>query len=259
VIVNYRTPVLTLAAMESALAEEDVRRVVVVDSASGDDSAAVLRGAITDERVRVVEATRNKGFGAGVNLGVAAAGTPLVLVLNSDATLRPGTLGLLVTALLADDNLGVLAPAIVEGDGRTPQAAAFGPLPHRWQLLVPGPMALLRDTGRADETRPGWVSGVAMLLRTADFRALGGFDEDFEMYFEDVDLCRRIRERGQSVGRLPAATVVHAAGSSWRSVRDQKRQFHRSKAIYAGKVGATGVELRIIGALGRARVALAAR
>ena len=254
VIVNYRTGGLTAGAVESVLGEADVREVVVVDNASGDGSVEYLRGALADERVRMVAAGRNGGFGAGVNLGAAACRSPLLLILNSDATAEPGSVGLLVSALLADAGVGVVAPAVrLAGGG--PQPDAFGRLPGRWELLVPGRG---RWTGSGDPQRPEWVSGVAMLLRAADFRSVGGFDERFEMYFEDLDLCRRLREQGRSVARLPAATVVHAAGSSFRSARDQKRCFHRSKAVYARKLGASAVEVRIIDLLGRLRTGLRA-
>lgn len=253
VIVNYRTPDLTARAVESVLTEEDVREVVVVDNASGDGSADHLRQRLADPRVQVVDAGRNGGFGAGVNLGAARCRSPLLLILNSDATVERGSVGLLVSALLADDRVGVLAPAVrLAGGG--PQPDAFGRLPRRWELLVPGPG---RWTGGGDERRPGWVSGVAMVLRAADFRTLGGFDERFEMYFEDVDLCRRLREQSRSVARVPEATVVHAAGGSWRSTSEQRRRFHRSKALYAAKLGATAVEVRIIDLLGRLRAAVA--
>lgn len=255
VIVNYRTRELTAGAVASVLGEDDVREVVVVDNASGDGSVEHLRGAFAGDRVRVVAADRNGGFGAGVNLGAAACRSPLLLILNSDATVEPGSVGLLVSALLADDGVGVVAPAVrLAGGG--PQPDAFGRLPRRWELLVPGRG---RWTGRGDGNRPQWVSGVAMLLRAADFRSVGGFDERFEMYLEDVDLCRRLHERGRSVARLPAAAVVHAAGASWASTRDQKRRFHRSKARYAEKLGASAVEVGVIELLGRLRATAARR
>lgn len=252
VIVNYRTRELTARAVASVLAEDDVREVVVVDNASGDGSAEHLRDAFSDGRVRVVEADQNGGFGAGVNLGAGACGSPLLFILNSDATVEPGSLALLVSALLGDERVGVLAPAVrLAGGG--PQPDAFGRLPRRWELMVPGRG---RWTGGGDDRQPEWVSGVAMLVRAADFRSVGGFDERFEMYFEDLDLCRRLREQGRAAARLPAATVVHAAGRSWRSTSEKKRRFHRSKGLYARKLGASPVEVRIIDLLGRLRGAV---
>ncbi len=156
-----------------------------------------------------------------------------------------------MSALLADEGLAVVAPAVRLVDGSS-QPDAFGRLPRRSELLVPGRR---RWTGGAEKLRPEWVSGVAMLLRAADFRSVGGFDERFEMYFEDVDLCRRLREAGRRVARVPASTVVHAGGGSWRSTHDQKRRFYRSKALYAEGLGASAIELRVIDLSGRLRVA----
>lgn len=256
VIVNYRTKELTCDAVASVLPEADVREVVVVDNGSGDGSADHLRRTFPDERVRVVESPRNGGFGAGVNLGVAESRSPLLLILNSDAAVRGGSIALLVTALLADDSLGVVAPTVLQADGEAEQPDAYGRLPRRWELLLSGAWS----TNRSGHAAPvEWVSGVAMLLRSADFRSLEGFDEDFKMYFEDVDLCRRIRARGQSVRRLAEAGVVHGGGRSWPSGREQRRRYHLSRVVYARKLGATAVELWLICVTGRLRTSLPSR
>lgn len=255
IIVNYRTKELTENAVLSVLAEVDVTEVIVVDNASGDDSARHLRSTLRDERVRVVEATTNGGFGAGANLGVDACRSSLVLILNSDATLHPGSLGVLVTALLADDAVGLIAPAVLRAEDALPQPAAFGRLPRRWEIQLPG--VFRRRVGKGGPVE--WVTGVAMLLRTSDFRSVGGFDEDFKMYFEDLDLCRRIRARGQVVQCVAAAQVTHMGGKSWQSSREQAHRYHVSRAIYARKLGATAFEVRLISLSGWLRTVLGGR
>jgi GT2 family glycosyltransferase len=97
-----------------------------------------------------------------------------------------------------------------------------------------------------------------MLLRRHDFLSVGGFDPDFHMYLEDVDLCRRFRERGMDVVREPASVVVHLGGRSWRSGVDQRERFQTSKIKYFTKAGASPAQLAYLNALGAARV-LAAR
>lgn len=253
IIVNWRTMALTTAAIESVLPEPEVTEVVVVDNASGDGSAEHFRSAFAARPVRVLESEWNRGFGPAVNLAAATCDAPLLLILNSDATVTPGSVGTLARPVVADDTLGIVAPAVYQSDGSTVQAGAFGRLPtHRDVLLSNGWVSPRADDARA-ASAPGWVSGVAMLLRRADFLALGGFDETFSMYLEDVDLCRRMAEAGKTVRREPAAVVVHAGGRSWRSKREQVRRFHQSKLRYFEKMGASQFELRCVRFVGAVR------
>ncbi len=250
VIVNYRTMALTTAAVESVLSEPEVTEVVVVDNASGDSSAEHLRTAFAGRPVQVLESDWNRGFGPAVNMAAAACEAPLLLILNSDATVTPGAVGLLARAIVADERVGIVAPAVYQADGTTVQAGAYGRLPTRRDVLRSNGWVSPRADDVRDASAPGWVSGVAMLVRRADFVALGGFDETFSMYLEDVDLCRRMAEAGKVVRREPAAGVVHAGGMSWRSRRDRTRRFHESKLHYFEKLGATSAELRCVRVVG---------
>lgn len=256
VIVNYRTKALTGAAARSVLADPDVAEVVIVDNGSEDDSAAYLRGALPDPRVRVVESGHNRGFGQGVNLGVANSLAPLLLILNSDATVTSGSLAKMKRALLADERVGVVAPAIYCPDGRNLQPGAYGRLPGRGDILLGRWSSTNRGRPAADDVAPEWVSGVAMLLRRSDFAAVGGFDERFEMYFEDLDLCRRLRERGKEARREACAAVVHIGGKSWQSRTDQRQCFQQSKVTYFENLGATPLELQYVRLVKRVRTGL---
>ena len=196
----------------------------------------------------VVEAGHNRGFGQGVNLGVGRTCAPLLLVLNSDATVMPGAVAVLVDALTADEGVGVVAPAIYSADGRSLQPTAYGRLPTRRDILLGR-----WSRSSPDETAPEWVSGVAMIVRREDFIGVGGFDPRFEMYFEDLDLCRRLREQGKVARRAPSAAVVHIGGKSWQSRTDQRECFQRSKAAYFQNIGATALELQYVRLLKRVR------
>lgn len=232
IIVNYRTKELTLAAAVSALAEPEVRQVIVVDNASGDGSAELLEASLPASGSVLIRAPTNLGFGRAVNLAARAADGTLLLLLNSDATILPGAVSTLAEALLADASVGVVAPAVYEADGRTLQPGAYGRFPH----VFPAPFRSQNDDG--DVRAVDWASGVALLLRKDDFHAVDGFDESFVMYLEDVDLCRRLNHQGKTVRREPAAGVVHLGGQSWRSSADKRSQYHRSKITYFRKEGA---------------------
>lgn len=256
VIVNYRTMELTRDAVASVLPEPEVREVVVVDNASGDGSADFLRAAFRDERVRVIESGTNVGFGPAVNLAAAQCAMPLLFILNSDATLAPGSLARMAHALTADETVGAVGPAVYLPDGRL-QPGTHGRLPRRSDVLRSTGWA---STGAGDpalDRAAGWISGVAMLVRAADFDAIGGFDPAFGMYLEDVDLCRRLGDLGKGVIREPSAAVTHHVARSWRSTRDRTRSFHASKLRYFERLGASPMELACIRALGALRTALA--
>ena len=257
VVVNYRTKELTKDAVASVLGEPEVDEVVVVDNDSGDGSVEYLRSGFEDERVRVLASSENAGFGGGVNVAAERCRSPLLLLLNSDARLVPGSLGKLARALVADTAVGVVAPAVYESDGHTLQARTYGRLPARRDILFSKGWAGGRTDDPAMATAPGWVSGVAMLLRRADFVEVGGFDETFTMYLEDVDLCRRLGQAGKSVRREPSAAVVHHGGASWDDRREARRRFHESKLRYYEKLGVSNLELQCVRAVTAIRSSLA--
>lgn len=257
VVVNFRTKELTVDAVESVLGDPLLEEVVVVDNGSGDESASFLRSVLRDPQVRIVESPENLGFGQGVNLGVAASHSPLLFLLNSDAVARTGTLDRLGRVLAGDVGVGVVAPAVYLADGRTLQADAYGPLPAPRALMRTNHRRRRRRSDRSDGA-PGWVSGVAMMFRRDDFLAIGGFDPDFVMYLEDVDLCRRMQAAGKRIAREPSASVVHLGGRSGKARADRIDQLHRSKLVYLRKAGAGPLQLRCARVLRVVRLAVEA-
>jgi N-acetylglucosaminyl-diphospho-decaprenol L-rhamnosyltransferase len=248
IIVNFRTKELTLEAVRSALREPEVQQILVVDNASGDGSAELIETSLPAATVRVIRAPANLGFGRAVNLAAREATSDLLLLLNSDATIVQGSTARLAAALLGDASTGVVAPAVFEADGHTLQPGAFGRFPQ----LVSNPFR--RATSEVGDSVVEWVSGVAMMLRKSDFHAIGGFDERFEMYLEDVDLCRRLTQLGKAVRREPAAGVIHLGGQSWRSSVDKRRQYHRSKITYFQMEGLGPLKAGLLHALRAGRV-----
>lgn len=236
IIVSYCTRALTAAAVESVLQEPVTHRVLVVDNNSSDGSAAALTAQFDAAPVDVIALPDNRGFGAACNLGAERARAPYLFILNSDARLEPGGLERLRARLEAEPRLGIVAPAVLDENGR-PQVDAQGELPTAGAIL-------LRRTRRHREVlSPGWVSGVAMLLRRHEYTALGGFDPGYFLYYEDVDLCRRYRERGFEIERVVEARIVHAGGRSRTSPRAQKRAYDRSQDRYLVRIG-TGWPMR---------------
>jgi len=270
VLVNYNAGAELVLALQS-LADDLANReweAVVVDNASGDGSASFAEAFAP--RVRLIRNVSNVGFGRAVNQGVASCRAPLLLIMNPDCRVNRGAVATLRAQLDAHDSCAVVGPRILDPDG-TVQGSARGDPDmltgifgrtgrlREWFPLLP---AARRNVVTDDSLGNGapsvvvdWVSGACMLVRRSAFDTVGGFDERYFMYWEDADLCRRLRARGYHVRYVPGATAVHRVGHSSQSARAVSiRAFHDSAYRYYATHVAKGPIKR-----GIARALLSAR
>ncbi|MBI5169464.1 MAG: glycosyltransferase family 2 protein [Candidatus Eisenbacteria bacterium] len=216
VVVTYESAA-TLDRCLECLAAAAPRRgvqVVVADNASTDGSAAIAERRLGPGGV--VRLARNGGFAAGVNAGFARASGDLVAVLNPDVEVPAGGLDALADVLERHPRAALAGPRTLGHDGVAERTV--GPFPtaerewaHSWLLDHagwPGRFAPQPDsTARVD-----WVSGCGWLVRTDAVRAVGPLDEEYFMYFEDVDYCRRLHDGGWDVLHVPEVTWKHGLG-----------------------------------------------
>jgi len=234
IIVNYRTPELTCKAVASLLTEWSARErfpIYLVDNASPDDSVTALNQAIAREgwqdSVVLIEAPTNGGFGYGINLAVrhtlAAGQKPdYYYILNPDALVEPGSLSRLVAFLDGHPQAGLAGSHIRGTDGNT-QVAAFRFPSLLGELENAAGMGFVtRLLGKYAVSLPpptvdravDWISGTSMLIRRAVFESVGFFDEEFFLYFEEVDFCRRAREAGIESWFVADAPITHIGAAS---------------------------------------------
>lgn len=185
-----------------ALAAEGVK-AIVADNASRDASAEIAErhGAL------VLRNARNEGYGRANNRGVRAATTPFVLIVNPDLEIQPGAITALLAAAEAYPDAAAFAPRLVEPSGRV--------FLQPRSLLSP---AHLNQAARialpeGDACLP-FLSGACLLLRREVFLALGGFDPAIFLFYEDDDLCRRLREAGHALVHVDGASARHGRGRS---------------------------------------------
>jgi N-acetylglucosaminyl-diphospho-decaprenol L-rhamnosyltransferase len=202
-------------------------QVIVVDNASSDGTADLV--ARQHPWVTLVRSPVNLGFAAGNNLAARHADGALLLLLNPDAHAQPETIARGAGQMLAHPDVGIAGGRLVGGDGSDqPSARMFPSVLNDW-LALSGLSARYprsRLFGRADRTwcdpaaaaRVDWVPGAFALIRRDVFTRLGGFDERFFLYYEEVDLCRRTRAIGFEIRYWPALRVTHVGGVSARSV-----------------------------------------
>ena len=232
IVLNYRTPELTLRAVEAALHEMQglAGAITVVDNDSGDGSFDFLTRAVQERgwsRVRVLQSGRNGGYGAGNNFGVRHGlpdGSPpdFVYILNSDAFPEPGAIRVLAEHLWTHPEVGFVGSRLHGEDGEYHQtafrfptvfsefegAAMTGPISRLLQRYI---VALPEPT---EAQAVDWMAGASLMVRHRTFEEAGGFDERFFLYFEETDLCLRARREGWSAVYLPQSRVMHIGSVS---------------------------------------------
>jgi N-acetylglucosaminyl-diphospho-decaprenol L-rhamnosyltransferase len=262
IVLNYRVGRMAARAARSAK-ENGIKRVVVVDNQSGDDSLSVLEREVSGF-AEVLPLTENVGFSSGNNAGAKQGKNPLILFLNADVSLGTGAVQQMVDAMNADPSIGIAAPSL-QGPSGEPQASAYFLLsPFRllnsllgldrlgaivgWGVLV----------GNADLKRNGNYTGVVesvygacMLVRRCAFEAVNGFDEEFFLYCEETDLCLRLQNAGWKAYRCGGAQATHWHGQSAQQVaRASLILMSESHRLYARKhfsiVGRTVTALAFI-------------
>lgn len=234
IVVNYGTPDLAIAAVESVLARQHGGypvEVHLVDNASPGDDAAIFAATHTKHgwagRVTLWLENENHGFGRGNNvvinaLAARAAPPDYIFLLNPDAELQNEALAILADRLDATPQAAAVGAGIALPSGqpvtaafRFPsvrsefaQAVNFGPVSRVFRdRLVP--LAADHADGPVD-----WVAGAAVMMRLSVVASLHGFDPDFFLYYEEVELMHRIRKAGHQILYVPGARVVHAEGAA---------------------------------------------
>lgn len=267
VIVNFNAGAELRIALESLREHLSNRcwEAVVVDNASSDGSAAVARE--FSPHVRLITNPVNVGFGRGMNQGLATTSGPHVLLMNPDCRLTVGAVDALTAELDRFDSCAIAGPRIINPDGSVQGSARGDPdmltgLFGRTALvrkLFPGLPISRRnvvDVTSGQSVEVDWVSGACMLARRDALNRVGGFDERYFLYWEDADLCRRLRSRGYHIRYVPDACAVHRVGQSSRTAKVRAaRAFHDSAYLYY----ATHVAPRSAAKRALARLILATR
>jgi GT2 family glycosyltransferase len=231
VIVSWNTKEILRACLESLRQNTGSTHVevIVVDNGSRDGSAQMVE--CDFPAVRLVVNTCNMGFAAANNRGLSAARGRYLLLLNSDTIALPGAIDEMVRYMDAHPRVGALGPRLLNVDGSLQVSVRdFPRLDHdaammlevkHWPVL--GDMAR-RHLQRAylpdpEQTREvDWVMGACLLLRREAVEQVGPLDDAYFFFFEEVDLCYRLRQHGWSVVFLSKAGIVHLGGQSWARV-----------------------------------------
>lgn len=245
-IVSYNTKDVLLDCVRSIHAHTTTVtfEVIVVDNDSHDGTVAALKGAYP--AMWIIANPDNRGFAKAVNQALAVSRGRYVLLLNSDTIVRDQALATMVAYLNNYPDVGAVSCKQWRGDGHLSQTCFLFPslrdhLFHAalLQRMAPTMQAAAVATKAVDCTlsqNVDWANGACLVVRTDLLRQLGGLDEGFFMYFEDVDLCRRIHRQGYRVYHLAEAEIVHLVGrSSGHAVARLKLEWELSRIRYVEK------------------------
>lgn len=205
VVVAYKSAG-TLGGCLQSLTKSGAHAIIVVDNESSTDGRATA-----EANGAVYKATNeNLGFATAANLGAHEVTTEYILFLNPDAHLKDSALGSAEAYLNTNPRVAAAGLMLVDMNGQ-PEKTSFG--------TAVTPLSFIMRHFRPSSvpgvpTQVGWVSGGALLVRRQAFNKVGGFDPGFFLYWEDVDLCRRLRDRGHDIVLLPQSRVQHERGAS---------------------------------------------
>jgi GT2 family glycosyltransferase len=261
IIVNWNTRALLPLCLETlrTAAGDIPYDVWLVDNASSDGSVEMVRTHYPD--VHLIANATNVGFAAANNQAMAAAQGEYFLLLNSDAVLLPGALHALLAVGQAQPEAGIVGARLLNPDGSFQASHTRFPTLLREALILTtlgrrlyGPMYPSAGPDlTAGPQRVDYVEGACLFVRRSAWRVLGGLDEGYWMYAEEVDWCRRMAQAGWGVWYQPAAAVLHWGGASSANRRvareaDLYRSRVRFMRTYEGALQANALKLMLYAA-----------
>ncbi len=221
IIVNYKMWQLTRALVESLLKDESLPKgteIIVVDNNSGDDSVYLLRSDFPE--ITVIDNKENLGLAAGVNVGIKHATGNYYLVLNPDMIALPGSVKTLVDFMDANPAVGIAGGKLISPNGKLQYSCYkfYTPMTIVYRRTFLGRTAvgkantrafLMKDFNHKEITDVDWLMGSCLIVRKKACDEVGGMDEQFFLYFEDVDWCRRMWNAGWRVAYVPQSVFSH--------------------------------------------------
>jgi N-acetylglucosaminyl-diphospho-decaprenol L-rhamnosyltransferase len=231
-IINWNTAPAAIGAAEAFAASAGVEaRVTVVDNHSAAEQRQLLESKAGGRRYRVLMSERNLGFGAAANLALREGSAPLVCVSNSDVVPAPSALAELAAVAAGTADAGMVGPVFASGTQHYHAA-----LPSRTTLLA---RAFVGSAGNRPAPSPapgevaaiGQVSGACFAMRRELWEQVGGFDEGFFLWYEDVDLAKRLRDRGRRNLVVGSARAEHRGAASFVQVDPRTAQAIRLASL----------------------------
>lgn len=242
IIVSFNTADVTKKCIFYAdRALEDVdSEIILIDNASTDDTLIKIKSLKTSKKLIIIKNESNLGFAKAVNLGIKKSQGDYKLLLNSDAHLAPGDIKDLLAFAKGKEDIGAVAPKLVNKDGSAQGSIfRFPTLARAVRQYWLGENGILDKYSFEDTSKVEAVSMAVFLITPAAIKSVGFLDDNYFMYYEDLDYCKRLKKAGLKVYYLPKVEVLHYHGESGKNLESSDTQWRRlipSSKIYHGVV-----------------------
>jgi len=235
IIINYQTPEITRNCLNSIFAFCDIKdfEIILIDNASQDNSLDILKKEF-GERIKIIENQENKGFAKANNQGAKIAQGKYLFFLNSDTLLKENILVSLLNILENDKLIGILTPRLLNKDGAQ-QEKAYGKYPKIIDLIFEKIWPPKKNPEGEDLFEVDWLSGAALIIRKDLFENIGAWNENFFMYFEDIDLARRVKKQKYKIMVAPFIKLTHLSGQSLKQNSQRRAYYYASQNYYFKK------------------------
>ncbi len=233
VIINYKTRKMTADCVRSVISlfgGKDVEIILAINEAE-DDEVDFFKDTFNDQ-IKIIANKVNLGFGKACNQAAKIAKGQFLFFLNSDTLIENNFLPIITSIFNSDSRVGIVSPLFKKPSGKE-QLYGFGEFPDLFTPIISRIRMILNKD--QEKKKVEWVSGAAMIIRKDLFNKLNGFDENFFMYFEDIDICKRTAALGHKVYLCREIQLMHKEGASSRNKKLLKKIYYQSQDYYYKK------------------------
>lgn len=223
ILVAYNSEAVIASALQSLVSAPEIAQVIVVDNCSVDNTIELIRRDFPG--VTVIENPRNDGFGPGNNIGLKKVTTPYALLVNPDAVMQPGSIAELLRAAEDHPDAAILGPYLADDDGTYHQSFKHAVFRRE---KTPGTFTMPEGDCCAE-----FLSGAVMLWNMRHMKKVGFFDPQIFLFYEDDDICLRVRAAGLGLVYVPSAKVMHLMGASSGEPKPESEFFRQRHMIWS--------------------------
>lgn len=234
IIINYKTPKLTINCINSifALNNNINKEIILIDNNSLDNSVNLIKKNFAN-KIKIIENNENLGFAKANNQGANISKGKYLLFLNSDTIIKKSFFKTCFN-ILEYKNIGAVSPRLKNYDGSN-QTKSFGFFPTPWNLLTQKTKLEPKINLNNKYQTFDWISGCSLMIKKETFKKIGGWDSNFFLYFEDVDLCYRLNKINKKSAIALQENIIHLGGSSLKINKEKKKIYYYSQDYYLKK------------------------